>query len=46
VVSFVAGVVLPLPLLELVRRQRYLAVMLLPRRAGLPIPQSIAGKSA
>jgi fucose 4-O-acetylase-like acetyltransferase len=33
VVSFVAGVVLPLGLLELVQRQRHLAVLLLPMRS-------------
>jgi len=44
--SLAAGVVLPLPLLELVRRQRYLAAMLLPRHAGLSMPQNMARKSA
>jgi len=32
-VSLVVGVLLPLPLFELVRRQRFLAVLLLPRRS-------------
>jgi polysaccharide biosynthesis protein PslL len=36
--SFAAGVLLPLLLLELVRRQRYLAALLLPLRAGPPPP--------
>jgi fucose 4-O-acetylase-like acetyltransferase len=42
--SFVAGVLLPLLLLEFVRRQRLLGALLLPRRAGPPSPQTAPGK--
>ena len=42
--SLAAGVALPLALLEVVRRQRYLALLLLPVRSG-PLPQNAPGKS-
>jgi polysaccharide biosynthesis protein PslL len=45
-VSLVAGVGLPLVLLEVVRRQRYVAAVLLPWRANPSLPQNISGKSA
>jgi fucose 4-O-acetylase-like acetyltransferase len=44
--SLAAGVVLPLILLELVRRQRHLAALLLPLRARPPPPQNTPGKLA
>ncbi|MFS2036539.1 acyltransferase family protein [Polaromonas sp. CT11-55] len=47
--SLAAGVALPLVLLELVRRQRYLALLLLPitppRKAGPALPQNATGRS-
>ncbi|EJL83101.1 acetyltransferase, fucose-4-O-acetylase [Polaromonas sp. CF318] len=47
--SLAAGVALPLVLLELVRRQRYLALLLLPTtpplKAGPALPQNAPGKS-
>jgi len=47
--SLAAGVALPLFLLELVRRQRYLALLLLPttppRKVGPALPQNAPGKS-
>ena len=42
--SFVAGVLLPLLLLELVRRQRHVAALLLPRRTGPSVPPEPPGK--
>jgi fucose 4-O-acetylase-like acetyltransferase len=38
--SLVVGVLLPLPMLEIVRRQRFLAAVLLPRRGPVLIPPS------
>lgn len=43
--SLASGVGLPLVLLELVRRQRYLALLLLPMRTRLALPQNAPGKS-
>jgi hypothetical protein len=44
VASFVAGVLLPLLLLELVRRQRFMAGLLLPLRGGPHSSQNAPGK--
>lgn len=45
VASLAAGVGLPLVLLEVVRRQRHLAAVLLPRRAGFLLPHKASEKS-
>jgi fucose 4-O-acetylase-like acetyltransferase len=42
--SFAAGVLLPLLLLELARRQRHVAALLLPRRAAPSVPPDPPGK--
>ena len=42
--SLVAGVLLPLIILELVRRQRHLAALLLPLRGKSSLPQNTIGK--
>lgn len=42
--SLAAGVLLPLVILEIVRRQRYVAVLLLPLRRYTPSLPSVAGK--
>jgi fucose 4-O-acetylase-like acetyltransferase len=42
--SLAVGVLLPLIILELVRRQRHLAALLLPLRSKPPLPQNVPGK--